>query len=81
MAAQADKLLSELSDTELRVGLGVENDSKWRLGGGVNATFGFEAATESALIIRTQGELMRYRLGQDDEQVEVVKIPEGDACV
>ena len=80
LAAQSDKHLRDLTDTKLSVGFGVEKDAKWKLSE-VNVTFGFEAATEGALIIRKQGVLLSYQLGQDNQDVEIVKVPEGYAYV
>ncbi len=82
LAAHKDKPLSDLTDTELRVGLSVANDSKWKLDGGVNVNFGIEASTEGALIIRKQGALLRYRLGHgNQDDVEVIEVPGGHAYV
>lgn len=80
VAALKDIPLCDLSDTEIRVGFKVENESRWKLGS-ANVTFGLEAETEGALIIRKQGELMRYRFGQDDQDVEIVEVPQGHAYV
>ena len=58
LAAHENRPLSDIADIELGAGLKVENDSKWKIGGR-NVTFGSDASTEGAVVIRKQGELLR----------------------
>src|SRR5262245_13934594 len=65
----------------LSAALTVSQDAKWSLGTKGNVTFGFAAGVEGSLTIQKTGELLRYRLREDEEEEAVLSVPPGFAFI